>query len=564
MVLACGFTPLHLKTFLHAHLQEALPLRAVTLTEGLFGDLYGTLARAAAQPPQSVAIALEWSDIDPRLGYRSTAQWSPAAADDIMGVAETTLRRLRIGIGKIAKEVRIAISLPGLPLPPMFQTPGWQQSRCEIQLCRLIALFCGELATDRDAAFVNANRLTEESPLRGRFDLRSDLLFGFPYSLSHADCLAESLTRLLVPIPPRKGIITDLDDTLWNGIAGEVGPEGISWDLARHHHLHALYQNLLSSLADQGTLIGIASKNDADLVEKCFARPDILLRPEKVFPREVHWQAKSTSVTRILETWNVAADSVIFVDDSPMELAEVAAAHPGIQCVLFPKNDYAAAHRVLDQIRDLCAHERVSPEDLLRAASIRASAEFKQISGENAAPDAFLEGMRSVVTIDFGGGHEDGRVLELVNKTNQFNLNGIRRTAEDWRMLTLAEGSFTAVVTYEDKFGPLGRISIVQGSHSGGVMKIGTWVMSCRAFSRRIEHQCLRTLFERFDARKATFDFAPTARNGPLQELLVSLTGNLPQGTVSLARQEFLDRCPRLFHRVIVRSDGIQEEGLNG
>ena len=163
-----------------------------------------------------------------------------------------------------------------------------------------------------------------------------------PYTTEHADKLASLLALALVPPAPKKGIISDLDDTLWDGIVGEAGADAVTWDLAGHAHMHGLYQKLLASLADSGTLIGVASKNDPAVVAKAFERKDLLLRPEQVFPIEVHWNAKSGSVARILEAWNIAADSVIFVDDSPMELAEVAAAHPGIECVLFPKNDHKA------------------------------------------------------------------------------------------------------------------------------------------------------------------------------------------------------------------------------
>ena len=204
--------------------------------------------------------------------------------------------------------------------------------------------------------------------------------------IEHADRLASQLALALVPPAPKKGIISDLDDTLWSGIAGEVGPDAVTWDLASHAQLHGLYQKLLASLADSGTLIGVASKNDPAVVAKAFERKDLLLRPEQVFPIEVHWNAKSGSVARILETWNIAADSVIFVDDSPMELAEVAAAHPGIECVLFPKNDYQAGLAMLRHLRDRCGKERVSKDDALRLESIRQGAAFReQASGRSDA-----------------------------------------------------------------------------------------------------------------------------------------------------------------------------------
>src|SRR5262249_30432752 len=156
-----------------------------------------------------------------------------------------------------------------------------------------------------------------------------------------------------------------------------------------------------------------------------------------------HWNAKSGSVGRILQTWNIAAESVVFVDDSPMELAEVAAAHPGIECVLFPKDDYNACLAMLRRLRDLCGRERVSADDSIRLASIRQGAAFREQSSAESAPESFLQQLNAAVTVDFGAG-EQPRVLELVNKTNQFNLNGRRYTEADWRKLLAAPGAFVA------------------------------------------------------------------------------------------------------------------------
>jgi FkbH-like protein len=242
---------------------------------------------------------------------------------------------------------------------------------------------------------------------------------------------------------------------------------------------------------------------------------------------------------------------VIFVDDSPMELAEVAEQHPGIHGLLFPKGDYAAGLALLRQIRDLCSKERVSPEDALRMESIRKGAEFRRMAEDGAAPEHFLEHVNAVLSIDFEPSPTDGRVLELVNKTNQFNLNGLRRTEADWQGQNQRGDSVTAVISYEDKFGPLGKIAVLQGTRNGTTLDLSTWVMSCRAFSRRIEHQCLRVLFDRFDAAEIRFAFAPTPKNGPLQDFFESLLGEKPAGPIALARTVFDTRCPALFHRVV-------------
>jgi FkbH-like protein len=521
------------------------------MLEGLYGDLAGTLER----PDRSIhgaAVVLEWSDLDARLGYRSAGRWSLAATDDVVRSVAAALARVAAAIENMDRSVRIALSLPALPLPPMFHTAGTQASEAELELNRQLAAFASQVSRRGGLAVVNAQRLAEESPPSTGFDLKSDLLIGFPYTVAYADALATACARLLVPPQPKKGIITDLDDTLWNGIVGEVGPEGISWDLGSHHHLHALYQNLLASLSEQGTLVAVASKNDPEVVQSAFNRSDLLLRAERVFPFEVHWQSKSSSVSHILETWNIGAGDAIFVDDSPMELAEVEAAHPGIQCIQFPQGDYAAGLAMLRRIRDLCGRERITGEDTLRLDSIRKGAEFRRMTEEGAVSDSFLEQAEAVVTVDFEPSPEDTRVLDLVNKTNQFNLNGIRRTDADWQAGNLMTNAVVAVVSYEDKFGPLGKIAVMQGCRDGTVLHVNTWVMSCRAFSRRVEYQCLRVLFDRFGLTGIRFDYAATPKNGPLREFLASLLGGEPTGHVTLSPTTFEARCPALFQRLVV------------
>lgn len=566
VTLACGFTTLHLQTFLAAHLQKALPDRKVTIASGLYGNLTGTLEGLAdAASPDALAIALEWSDLDARLDYRSAGSWELAAASDIVSSARVLLDRIAAALARIPSGPRIALSLPALPLPPIFHTPGWQASQHELALQAAVFHFATHIAQDSRIAVISLQRLAQESTAAERHDLKSDLYTGLPYTTEHADKLASLMALALVPPAPKKGIISDLDDTLWDGIVGEVGADAVTWDLASHAHVHGLYQKLLASLANSGTLIGVASKNDPAVVAKAFERKDLLLRPEQVFPIEVHWNAKSGSVARILEAWNIAADSVLFVDDSPMELAEVAAAHPGIECVLFPKNDYKAFLAMLRHLRDRCGKERVSKDDALRLESIRQGAAFREQASEGAAPETFLEQIGASVTFDFSAAGEP-RVLELVNKTNQFNLNGRRYAQADWQKLVSDKNAVLVAVSYEDKFGPLGTIAAVAGQLDGAkTLVIEAWVMSCRAFARRIEHQTLKMLFDTTVASEIEFRFTPTAKNGPLREFFATFLGDEsphranrgragdpdePQSDFRLTREQFEAKCPPLYHEV--------------
>jgi FkbH-like protein len=144
----------------------------------------------------------------------------------------------------------------------------------------------------------------------------------------------------------------------------------------------------------------------------------------------------------------------------------------------------------------------------------------------------------------------DPRALELINKTNQFNLNGARFNESAWISHLQDPAAFLVVVDYEDKFGPLGKIAVITGKADNRKLFVDAWVMSCRAFSRRIEHQCLKYLFEKFAAEEIVFDFRETPRNGPLQEFFRPWSNGPLSGDIHISGAAFSAKAPSLYHLV--------------
>lgn len=527
---------------------------------GDYGDVAGTLERATQHPIDALAVALEWQDIDARFSYREAGAWSPALESDVLNATMPRLNRLEAAIQRASGSVRVAVSLPTLPLPPAFHTPTWQVGEAELLLQEQVFGFGRRLAQHKNVRLLNPSWISAVTPLSNRLDLKSDLLVGLPYALAHADLMAGAFARLVAPAPPLKGIITDLDDTFWSGIVGEIGPEAVRWEAASRYHLHGLYQKMLAALADEGILVGIASKNDPSVVREALERNDLLISVEKIFPVEVHWAPKSESVGRILRTWNISADAVAFVDDTPLELAEVANRYPGITCIRFPAGDYKGVLDVVKQLRDLCAKDQLTEEDALRLQSIQGGTAFQEQVEQSNSPESFLSQINSKLTFDFDASPSSARVLELVNKTNQFNLNGLRFTQTEWEKKLSRPGSFLVTVKYEDKFGPLGTISVIQGYKDRDTLEVETWVMSCRAFSRRIEHQCMKMLFQRFDVANLSLHFTPTAKNASLREFFESILGAVPDKGFKVTQDQFVSCCPALYHGV-EQTEGV---ALNG
>ncbi len=549
--LACGFHPLHLLTFLQAELRGRLPGRAIAVDAGLFGDLEGNIERAP-DGCEALAVVVEWEDLDPRLGMRRLGGWAPAALPDMVKTAQQSADRMLGALHRAAERMPVTVCLPTLPLPPIFFTPQERESAWERQLREVVAVFASRL--DAPVRVVNQQMLDEVSPTAGRFDLSSHLTSGFPYTLAHASALGGLLAECVAGRTAKKGLITDLDDTLWAGILGDDGVDGVSWDLEHHSQIHGLYQQLLASLAASGVLIAVASKNDPAMVERAFERNDLHLSKNNIFPMEAHWGRKPESVERILTAWNIAPDAVVFVDDSAAEAAEVKAAFPQMECIQFPKTDPRAFYELMKHLREIFSKSALTEEDGLRLSSLRDAVAWREAAAGHAeSAEDFLRSLQATVTFSEIVLGEETRGFELVNKTNQFNLNGRRLSESDWYGALAAPGGVAWSVAYKDRFGPLGTIAVLLGKTQDTTLRLDAWVMSCRAFSRRIEQQCLRFLFEEHAAQQIILDFERTERNGPLRELLEQLTGRSPEAEVCLDRLQFIDRLPGLYHQVETR-----------
>jgi FkbH-like protein len=188
-------------------------------------------------------------------------------------------------------------------------------------------------------------------------------------------------------------------------------------------------------------------------------------------------------------------------------------------------------------------------EDSIRLATVRQTRQFED-AAIGSIPENFLKEANAIVHFDFNTSTRDPRSLELVNKTNQFNLNGIRYTVSDWLHELACPDVQLIGINYEDRFGQLGKIAVIVGIVMGDTLNIRVWAMSCRAFGRRIEYLCLRTCLERFQIGKIKFDFVATAQNTPLREFLTALLGKEPGASAVLTRERFEEACPKLYHTV--------------
>jgi FkbH-like protein len=208
-------------------------------------------------------------------------------------------------------------------------------------------------------------------------------------------------------------------------------------------------------------------------------------------------------------------------------------------------------------LRDLFGKSALSEEDAIRRDSIiQAQSVDREPQSNGEVSEEFLRAADAEITLSFAKNPLDPRALELVNKTNQFNLNGRRYTEKEWRDLVQEAGTVLLVVSYKDKYGPLGKIAVLAGRVAGSALTLNAWVMSCRAFSRRIEHRCLEELFTRFNCEEILCNFVTTAKNGPTREFLTEVLGHEPGTNCVISRSAYMAKRRDTFQKILELTRG--------
>jgi FkbH-like protein len=227
--------------------------------------------------------------------------------------------------------------------------------------------------------------------------------------------------------------------------------------------------------------------------------------------------------------------------------------HPGLEPFIFPGDHPQQIVQLLHRLRDAFGKSVISEEDTLRTSSLRRSSpSTEDPSGATGLPEAFLQQSQPEIDFSYAKTPVDPRAFELITKTNQFNLNGRRYTSAEWQQYSASPDTFVLVASYRDKYGPLGKIAVLAGTRADRHLSVDTWVMSCRAFGRRIESACLGALFDTFDVSEIEFDFVATERNGPMKTFLEDITGGPAVSRVRLSRPLFEERRPVRYHQMTV------------
>lgn len=459
---------------------------------------FNTLAQALRRDPSpssvEVFLLMPW-DFVPEADWRLGV---PEAAD------EEELRSSAIETASLlARRPAARLLYLAAPLPPLLPTLSrsaalglWLQS---------LAIGLGGRVLPREA-FTVAGYFASGCPVAGNWIGQV------------AEAAVEAAME--ASVEPKKLLVTDLDNVLWSGVIGDDGLEGIEFESAGRGYRHFVYQSLLRRLRHEGTLVAAVSRNDHELALGPFRSGRMVMREEDFVSIIASYHSKSAQIREIAERLNLGLDSLVFVDDNPVELAEVSLALPTVHCVTFPQHD-SHLPTFLEELAGLFPHREITTEDRERTALYRRRLEGlmpSELQGSDLTE--FLQGLKMTLAIRDAGSGNHTRALQLINKTNQFNLNGRRLTDEELRA-TLDAGGRLLAASLTDRTGAHGEILACLVGADGVIWSL---VMSCRVFQRRIEFAFLAWLAAQPNPPIGV-QWASTARNAPFRQFLCEIAG---------------------------------------
>ncbi|MBF0627347.1 MAG: HAD family hydrolase [Magnetococcales bacterium] len=320
----------------------------------------------------------------------------------------------------------------------------------------------------------------------------------------------------------RKCLVLDLDNTLWGGVIGEEGMAGIAIGHSGQGLVFREFQETILEFFHRGVLLAIASKNNAaDALAVLRDHPDMLLREHHFAAMRIHWQPKPESVVAIARELNIGLDALVFLDDSPQERALMRAARPEVLTPELPADPMGYANL----LRQLGVFDKLTltREDRQRGAMYQQQAQRARLRSEATSMTDFYRGLAMRATVEPVDTLSFPRALDLVHKTNQFNLTTRRHDEQTLRAFLEDDRCGFFVLRVMDKFGDNGLVGVAILRILEHHAELDSFLLSCRVIGRTVETAFLSHLLAWVGTRGVTrllADYIPTPKNQPVAQFL--------------------------------------------
>ena len=301
--------------------------------------------------------------------------------------------------------------------------------------------------------------------------------------------VAEELVRFIKASRglAKKCLVVDLDNTLWGGVVGEEGALGVKVGQGfAEGELFYDFQNRIRSLKQRGVVLAIASKNNPEDAEEVFAkRDDMPLKLKDFTVRKINWEHKYKNILQIAETLNIGVDSLVFLDDNPVERGYLGELLPEVSIIDLPQDPVGYSEALM---RSMCFEKlSITAEDISKTGQYEQNAVRNEVRQKSGSIESYLESLGTRVTIASASARDIERAHQLFSKTNQFNLTTKRYSIAEVENFMAGDAWQLKLVSVQDNFGNLGIVGLYLVELRENTAFIDSFILSCRAMGRGIE-----------------------------------------------------------------------------
>ena len=383
------------------------------------------------------------------------------------------------------------------------------------------AIQAGAAANKWDVVDIEA--LASDIGHRTFFDPLRFMEIKSPYNLSLSPVVADTICRSLAARfgKSKRAAIFDLDNTLWGGVIGDDGVDGIAIGQGSADGESFLeIQRLALELKRRGVALAVCSKNDDAVAREPFkSHPDMLLQESDITVFQAGWEDKATAIKAIADKLRLGLESLAFIDDNPAERARVRQEHPYISVPEL--SGHPATYPATITASGAFEHGTLNDDDLRRSASYATDAKRAEIREKIGNYDDYLRSLKMVMQIKPFDDVGIQRIVQLVSKSNQFNVTTRRHTEETIRGMMDDPNYLCWQVRLEDAFSEHGMIALLIVK-KGPTWTIDTWIQSCRVLERGVEASLMNTLVEQAKVEgvsRLEGLYLPTPKNGIVKDL---------------------------------------------
>lgn len=386
-------------------------------------------------------------------------------------------------------------------------------------------------------------QLTEELPRVHRLELRQLIencgrnnfysrkfwyMGSIPYDMKALHMLAGEISHVIARLKrtPKKVLVLDLDNTLWGGVIGEDGPEGIVLDSAHEGAIYQDAQKEIKKMQTQGVLLAIASKNnEADAWEAFSGNPHMILKKEDFAAVRMNWEPKSENIKQMAKELNLGADAFVFVDDNEAEREAMKIQLPEVTVAEFPSDLTQLSDTMCRIYETYFAPFRLTEEDREKTRQYQAEKKRKEEQNTAVSYEDYLKSLETKIRLCKLNPDLKERAVQLMNKTNQFNTCTLRMDGLELEHYIKQQGNLI-LAEVSDKYGSSGWVAEFFYHVEGTTAVVDNFLMSCRVMGRKIEDAVLAAILGRLSEQGicgVTAYYKKTAKNKPVEELWDSL-----------------------------------------